>query len=448
MNINPNYNYNIYRLNQNTSPQHIQTNPSFGINKNLLMKENMKQAQSTISTLIGAGTLAAIAGVEITKSQNKDNIYLKKTSDTTKIFNVDNFVESFSKKYNSLVGKSSYDRFIDIPSTKKVEEIIVDELIAEEKQGIKIAGKDILKLLKELKEEGFDINYKNSNCCIEDICHMENFYTSMFEDLYRIVKNTPKNKEEDIKTYMSRIMELRDMLVKENEHKKINKIKSKLKYDKNNKILPPAPLLFDAKVQIVNEIMQERSYMHLEDCIPKITYSSTDKEVFEAWREFHMCSCHLSSGYLQRLITQFGERYNSLHPPKTIASYDVIKKKNYLSEFKYEPVYSWLDCNDDFILKAIPKEGEIYKLQRELCCSTHKYYAENDCGDHMGLEKYIKLIIHPKSETSRAINMGYHQEVAYCEGEQFKIISKDCIEYINPTNGAVCPRWEVHMQEI
>ena len=60
----------------------------------------------------------------------------------------------------------------------------------------------------------------------------------------------------------------------------------------------------------------------------------------------------------------------------------------------------------------------------------------------------IKFVIHPKSETSRAYNVGYNQEVVYPAGEKFKILDKDCIEYIDTTNGSGCMRWEIHMQEI
>ena len=144
-----------------------------------------------------------------------------------------------------------------------------------------------------------------------------------------------------------------------------------------------------------------------------------------------------------------GGRYNSKHPIKTKTNYEIILDKDYKQDFDIEPVYHWFGSNNPeaFIAKNIPKNGEVYTFPKMQCCSTHKKYAEIDYGDHMSNQN-IKFVIHPKSETSRAYNVGYNQEVVYPAGEKFKILDKDCIEYIDTTNGSGCMRWEIHMQEI
>ena len=70
-----------------------------------------------------------------------------------------------------------------------------------------------------------------------------------------------------------------------------------------------------------------------------------------------------------------------------------------------------------------------------------------DYGDHLSTLN-VKFIMHPKTETSRAYYLGRNQEVIYPAGEQFKILDKSLVEYIDPKTGLGLMRWEIHMQEI
>ena len=96
---------------------------------------------------------------------------------------------------------------------------------------------------------------------------------------------------------------------------------------------------------------------------------------------------------------------------------------------------------------VLPQKGKIYTNNEIMCCSSQKHYAEVDYGDNLP-DLNVKFIIHPKSETSRAYNLGYNQEVIYNSGENFRIIDKTQIEYIDKETGQSMSRWEVHMQEV
>ncbi len=58
--------------------------------------------------------------------------------------------------------------------------------------------------------------------------------------------------------------------------------------------------------------------------------------------------------------------------------------------------------------------------------------------------------MHPKCETSRAyITSDVIEKLFYPKGEQFIILDKQYIEYIDSETGAgFNGRWEVHMQEV
>ncbi len=137
------------------------------------------------------------------------------------------------------------------------------------------------------------------------------------------------------------------------------------------------------------------------------------------------------------------------HPIKTKSFFETIAEKDYKQDFDIEPVYHWFRMAnpEDFVINVLPKKGDVYTLKDVLCCSTHKHYAEMGYGDHV-VSQNIKFIIHPKSEISRAYNLGYNQEVIYPSGEQFRILDKDCVEYIDKKTGFGRMLWEVHIQEV
>lgn len=130
-----------------------------------------------------------------------------------------------------------------------------------------------------------------------------------------------------------------------------------------------------------------------------------------------------------------GGRYSAKHPIKTKSFFETIAEKDYKQDFDIEPVYHWFRMAnpEDFVINVLPKKGDVYTLKDVLCCSAHKHYAEMGYGDHV-VSQNIKFIIHPKSEISRAYNLGYNQEVIYPSGEQFRILDKDCVEYIDKKN--------------
>ena len=163
----------------------------------------------------------------------------------------------------------------------------------------------------------------------------------------------------------------------------------------------------------------------------------------------HMGAFTFSNNELQKSVMALGGRYNAKSPIKTKSLYEFIADKDYKQEFEIEPVYHWFGKSkpEEFVMNEIPKKGEIYTLPDLHCCSAHKTYAEECFGDHISTQN-IKFIMHPKSETSRAYNLGLNQEVVYPAGQQFRILDKELVEHIDPRTGAGYLRWEIHMQEV
>ena len=163
----------------------------------------------------------------------------------------------------------------------------------------------------------------------------------------------------------------------------------------------------------------------------------------------HLGSFKFSNTQLQTAVMQLGGRYNSKTPMKfRTAACEIIAPKEYKQDFENEPVYHWFQQdNPDEFVKSLPDVGEIYTLKTRHCCSTHKHYGEEDYNDYIS-DLNIKFVMHPKSETSRAYNLGRNQEVVYPAGEQFKILDKKLVEDIDPKSGFGYLRWEIHMQEV
>lgn len=391
---------------------------------------------------------------EIEKSPRKDeniqtyfsNIAKRISSQTN--FDQENILSSLSKFVSSKI-KNGY-MGVTLPSTKTILKDLSAELKQLEKDGVKISEDDIIKLLQEVASEG--INFKVPSKCNASyqIFEMEEQYNKMFKTLLNIANKTPKKETESGSAYFTRLIKAREKRIKQLDDFRIKNIKSKLKYapDKPYEI----PTLSEKHRQEAIKALQderERDFQIEVMPIPLVTGKSTDKEICEAWQQAHLGGFNFKNSELEEAVMSLAGRYNSKHPIKTKTQFETIAQKNYKQDFENEPVYHWFEsvAPEDFVNRQIPKTGEIYTLKRQQCCSTHKEYGEIEFGDHMPNQN-IKFIMHPKSETSRAYNVGYNQEVVYPKGEQFKILDKEYIEYIDPKTGNGKMVWEIHMQEV
>ena len=122
--------------------------------------------------------------------------------------------------------------------------------------------------------------------------------------------------------------------------------------------------------------------------------------------------------------------------------------RNCYSDFNYPPVVRWLYIsNPDQLIKNY-NNGDIYKYPFLQSCSKDYYYAENQYNDNEWSSN-VKFIIHPKSETSKAVDIGRRKygnnEVIYPPNQEFVILDKQLVRYTTPKSDFY--RWVIHMQE-
>lgn len=364
-------------------------------------------------------------------------------------FDADVILTDFSKIVDSKIVKGLNS--FTMPSTKELSKDLLKQIKQLEKNGVKIDKEDIINLLKEMTDAGLDIKPSKASGYQNVFFAMEEQYNKMFSSLLKLAEKTPQKEGETASAYLSKLIKAREKRIKQLDDFRIKNIKSKLKYEPEA-AMPAKTVLTDSqRAQAIKELESARKSDALIDIhtIPKLSENASDQEIYEAWQRAHLGSFEFSNDSLQKSVMGVGGRYNSKHPIKTKTDFEAVLEKNYKQDFDNEPVYHWFGSNNPeaFISKNIPKNGEVYTIPQMQCCSTHKHYAEMDFGDHMSSQN-IKFVIHPKSETSRAYNVGYNQEVVYPAGEKFRILDKDCIEYIDPDNGSGCMRWEIHMQEV
>lgn len=336
---------------------------------------------------------------------------------------------------------------IDVPSSKVITKALVNELKKFEKDGISVSREDIIGFFKEKSETGFKMS--NLSYGYELVTHSY-MQKKIFARLAMIAEATPQKDGESISAYVSRVVKLREKRNKQLEDFRIKNIKAQLKYEKEL-VAPKSRPLTNQERKFALEELEQARLLDLELdilIIPKLPKNATDKEIYDAWAKAHLGTFDFSDDELQEAVMQLGGRYNSKHPIEVKDGFDCVVEKNYKQEFENEPVYHWFNKkNPEKFVKELPKKGEIYTLPDRHCCSTHKHYGEMDFGDSIS-DMNVKFIMHPKSETSRAYNLGYNQEVVYSAGEKFKILDKEFVEYIDPETNAGYYRWEIHMQEV
>ncbi len=364
-------------------------------------------------------------------------------------FNPQLLAETISKNLNAAIKKTAH--CLLMPSTKSVVKNLIAELKLLEKQGVKISRDDIIKLFQDIAEEGVDLyNINQYNIWGKrHLIAMEDLYSRLFFNLASIAENIPQKDGESISAFVSRVAKTRDRRIQQMDAFRIKTIKSKLKYEPDN-VPKKRPLTSEERlkaIQLFNKQREIDSYSEIY-LLPKLTENSTDKAIYRCWQTAHLAGFEFEDVELSKAVMGLGSRYNSKHRIKICAKFDYVVPKDYISEFDIEPVYHWLQAdNPDKFVKSLPKCGEIYTVPTRQCCSIHKHYAEVGYGDHLSTNN-VKFIMHPKCETSKAYNLGCNREVVYPKGEQFIILDKQYIEYIDSETGAGFGRWEVHMQEV
>ena len=115
----------------------------------------------------------------------------------------------------------------------------------------------------------------------------------------------------------------------------------------------------------------------------------------------------------------------------------------------------WMEIDNlPHFINTIPKEGEIYKLDRMQSFAKTTKGAEIIHGNQFydgNISKNVKFIVKPKNELTKAYDVGQGkygaEEVLYKAGEEFKIISKKP-EYLTLPDGKVTMQYVIEMEEV
>jgi hypothetical protein len=92
--------------------------------------------------------------------------------------------------------------------------------------------------------------------------------------------------------------------------------------------------------------------------------------------------------------------------------------------------------------------GNFYRITAPLNIKESVRFRIRRTGCDDNIRMNVKFVMHPKNQTSKAYLLGTDNEVVYPQGQQFRVIDKELVEYINPKTNMGCVRYEVHLQEI
>ncbi len=335
-----------------------------------------------------------------------------------------------------------YKELEALPSTEYLSKSLLQQVKGLEKQGGELSRESLIEYFATLSRTNLVGGTRTKS-------HQE-LYKNYFTRLKELAEKTPIEEGESVSKYCSRLIKLRQKRVKQLEAGRISFIKSRLRYDKPTDIPAPKPLTDTQREQAIKALEKQRIQDEKLEIflIPKLSQNATDEEIFIAWRNAHVAGQHFADDALEETVMALGGRYDSSLRQVRTTRFEEVMENTYKNEFKYEPTYRWMQFNkpEEFI-ESLPKRGGIYELPQKQCCSTHKHYAEVDFNDDNQFLN-VKLVLHPKSKTSKAYLLGTDNEVVYPKGQQFELIDKELIEYINPKTKMGCQRYEVHLQEV
>ena len=271
-------------------------------------------------------------------------------------------------------------------------------------------------------------------------------------DIDTLKTEIPQQEGEKLSDYLQRLINKRKENVAKEKQKRIETIKSRLHYETS--------IGEKEKIELTTDEVEE-----LRAALIKRKIAKTDKERMQNADLNHLISEYITestgdydapevSDRIQKACFNHMSRYNST---TSMREFESGRDKT----FVYEPLYRWMskgkEC-DKFTEETF-KIGETYTFPWKQSCSKNKYYAETSFCD-TNSEKNFKFVIHPKSETSRAIDIGYGNygcnEAVYNKGEQFRIIDIYDEEVTNVGQNIDKEYWQprsfyhkvVHLQEL
>ena len=387
------------------------SNPSFG---QLNLKEYPKLAAAAI-TAAATGLMA----VNINKSYNigQDSSNFKNDLKNTILIKPQNleiqtYTESKDEAYST----------VDNALINCIKEAELKGLSEEE------LFNNIYNLYNELSDEELESianSYNKDDCSMDDSIQLNVWLNlqdrkQLLKDLVELHQQVPNTENDKLSIYVLKLINIREDNIRKNELAIKERILSTIQYDKEYK-----PSL--EKVNLTQEEFQDA------------------KEIYERyWDKLgeNISEKRLKHAIINDWVSGCGQyRYTDRMYRYAFQDLDNYISRDTNGNYNRQPVYRWVNMNrisgnnlyGD--IKNKIKIGEIYNPERIQSCSKNPFFAENEFGD-ANVNMNLKFIIHPKSNISRAKDIGErkygNREVVYMQGEKFRVLDKRIVKYRIP----------------
>jgi len=384
------------------SRQNNASNPSFG---QVNLKEYPKLAAAAI-TAAATGLMA----VNINKTQGVKQDSTKFKNDLKNAIlikpqnlEIQTYTESKEEAYSTVD-----NALIDCVKDAEQKGLSEDELF-----------NNMYNLYNELSDEEFESianSYNKKN--IDDNLQLNVWLNlqdrkQLLKDLVELHQQVPNIENDRLSVYIEKLINIREDNIKKNELTIEEKILSTIKYD--NEYSP-----FLEKVNLTKEEFQEA------------------KEIYERyWDKLgdEISEKRLKNAIINDWVSGCGQyRYTDRMYRYAFQDLDNYTTRDTNGNYNRQPVYRWVNMNCTNLYNDINnkiKIGEIYNPERIQSCSKIRFYAENEFQDD-NVNMNLKFIIHPKSNISRAKDLGErkygNREVVYMNGEAFRILDKRLVK--------------------
>ena len=397
----------IYHHQSQSNKQNIVTNPSFG---QLNLQEYPKLAAAAI-TAAATGLMAV--NINKTQSIRQDSTKFKNDLKTAILIKPQNleiqtYTESKEEAYSTVD-----NALINCIKDAEQKDLCEEEL-----------SNNMYNLYSELSDEEFESianSYNKDNCSMDDSVQLNVWLNlqdrkQLLKDLVELHQQVPNIENDRLSVYIKKLINIREDNIKKNELAIKERILSLLQYDKEYH-----PSL--EKVNLTKEEFQEA------------------KEIYEKnWDKLgeDISEKRLKNAIINDWVSGCGQyRYTDRMYRYAFQDLDNYISRDTNGNYNRQPVYRWVNMNkvsgnnlyDDIINRI--KIGEVYNPARIQSCSNNRFCAENEFRDD-NVNMNLKFIIHPKSNISRAKDLGQrkygNREVVYMNGEAFRILDKRLVK--------------------
>jgi len=392
----------IYHHSSQNNRQNSASNPSFG-------QLNLKEYPKLAATAITAAAIGLMA-VNMNKVQNSNNENL-----------------SFQNNLRSAIMIKPLAPDIPVVCYKEhgaystVDDALIKCIKEAEQKGLsedtifdnmlmfsdKISDSEIETIANSFYKEGLSEHVKLNTWF--------NLYDrkQLLQDLSTLRNEFPRNNNETIANYIERLVEIRENNIVYAEKNKLKEIMSKIKYEDE----------FISSYERIELTDEEVEQIKKASKLNEDNRKKLQEKIINDW----------VSGCGQNRYEDRAFQYAF----QDLENYAAVDKRG---NYTREPVYRWVDlysncdgqCDLYDMVKNEMNPGQIYDAKRIQSCSKNPTWAENDFGDD-NPRKNLKLIIHPKSNISRAKDIGLrkygNKEVVYLKGEKFKVLDKRIVKF-------------------